>query len=114
LYDRINRRVDLMLEQGLVEETERLWRAGVFEVNATAAGAIGYKEILPYLQGHITLAQAAEDLKTATRRYAKRQLTWFSAKPYVKWVEMEKDGSLRSLDDVCKEILSLWETEVRA
>ena len=100
LYDRINRRVDLMLEQGLVEETERLWRAGVFEVNATAAGAIGYKEILPYLQGNITLAQAAEDLKTATRRYAKRQMTWFYAKPYVTWIDVDADGGVRTFEDI--------------
>lgn len=114
LYERINRRVDIMLADGLLEETRRLLDEGVFEVNQTAAQAIGYKELLGYLDGKETLTDAAENLKTATRRYAKRQLTWFSAKPYVKWVEMEKDGSLRSLDDVCKEILSLWETEVRA
>lgn len=114
LYERINRRVDIMLADGLLEETRRLLDEGVFEVNQTAAQAIGYKELLGYFDGKEILTDAAENLKTATRRYAKRQLTWFSAKPYVKWVEMEKDGSLRSLDDVCKEILSLWETEVRA
>ena len=114
LYERINRRVDIMLADGLLEETRRLLDEGVFEVNQTAAQAIGYKELLGYLDGKETLTDAAENLKTATRRYAKRQLTWFSAKPYVKWVEMEKDGSLRSLDDVCKEVLSLFETEVRA
>ena len=114
LYERINRRVDIMLADGLLEETRRLLDEGVFAVNQTAAQAIGYKELLGHFDGKETLTDAAENLKTATRRYAKRQLTWFSAKPYVKWVEMEKDGSLRSLDDVCKEILSLWETEVRA
>ena len=62
--------------------------------------------VLGYLRGEETLAEATESLKTATRRYAKRQLTWFSAKPYVSWVEMEKDGALRSLDDVCNEIVS--------
>ncbi len=82
LYGRINRRVDQMISEGLVEETEELRREGVFEKNRTAAQAIGYKEILPYCEGRIPLTQAAEDLKTATRRYAKRQITWFSAKPY--------------------------------
>ena len=106
LYDRINRRVDIMLADGLLEETQKLKDEGVFEVNLTAAQAIGYKELLGYFEGQETLAEATENLKTATRRYAKRQLTWFSAKPYVKWVEMEKDGNLRSLDDVCKEIIS--------
>ena len=114
LYERINRRVDMMLADGLLEETRRLLDEGVFARNQTAAQAIGYKEFLGYFDGNETLAEAAENLKTATRRYAKRQLTWFSAKPYVKWVEMEKDGSLRSLDDICNEILSLFETEVGA
>ena len=114
LYERINRRVDMMLADGLLEETRRLLDEGVFARNQTAAQAIGYKELLGYFDGNETLAEAAENLKTATRRYAKRQLTWFSAKPYVKWVEMEKDGSLRSLDDICNEILSLFETEVGA
>ena len=109
LYDRINRRVDIMLEEGLLEETQKLKSEGVFEVNLTAAQAIGYKELLGYLDGEETLAEATENLKTATRRYAKRQLTWFSAKPYVEWVEMEKDGALRTLDEVCREIISRFQ-----
>ena len=111
LYERINRRVDMMLADGLLEETKRLLDEGVFDVNLTAAQAIGYKELLGYLGGSETLTEAAENLKTATRRYAKRQITWFSAKPYVEWVEMEKDGELRSLDDVCEEIVSRFERE---
>ena len=111
LYERINRRVDSMLADGLLEETKRLLDEGVFEVNLTAAQAIGYKELLGYLGGSEPLTEAAENLKTATRRYAKRQITWFSAKPYVEWVEMEKDGELRSLDDVCEEIVSRFERE---
>ena len=106
LYDRINRRVDIMLAEGLLEETQTLKSEGVFEVNLTAAQAIGYKELLGYLNGEETLTEATENLKTATRRYAKRQLTWFSAKPYVEWVEMEKDGTLRTIDEVCDEIVS--------
>ncbi len=106
LYERINRRVDLMLADGLLEETQRLLDEGVFEVNLTAAQAIGYKELLGYLGGEETLAEATENLKTATRRYAKRQLTWFSAKPYVTWVDMERDGRLLTLDEVAGEIIS--------
>lgn len=83
LYRRIDARVDDMLRAGLVEETERLWRAGVFDCNATAAAAIGYKELLDFLDGKETLDDAVARLKMATRRYAKRQITWFSAKPYV-------------------------------
>lgn len=82
LYTRINSRVDAMIAEGLVEETEALRAEGVFEKNRTAAQAIGYKEILPYCEGRISLRDAAETLKMATRRYAKRQITWFSAKRY--------------------------------
>ena len=88
LYRRIDRRVDIMIEEGLVEETERLLGEGVFDKNATAAQAIGYKELLPYLRGSCSLDEATESLKMATRRYAKRQMTWFSARPYVKWLEL--------------------------
>ena len=109
LYERINRRVDMMLEDGLLEETKKLLEEGVFDVNLTAAQAIGYKELLGYLDGRETLTEATENLKTATRRYAKRQLTWFSAKPYVEWVEMEKDGTLRSLDEICTEIIARFQ-----
>ena len=110
LYERINRRVDMMLEDGLLEETKKLLEEGVFDVNLTAAQAIGYKELLGYLDGRETLTEATENLKTATRRYAKRQLTWFGAKTYVEWVEMEKDGTLRSLDEICTEIIARFQS----
>lgn len=83
LYRRIDARVDQMLADGLLEETAALEARGVFETNTTAAQAIGYKEILPYLHGECSLQAAVETLKKATRHYAKRQLTWFSAKSYV-------------------------------
>ena len=100
LYDRIERRVDVMLKEGLVEETERLMKAGVFETNATAAGAIGYKEILPYLEGNATLEAATAELKTATRRYAKRQMTWFYAKPYVNWIDADPADCKRTFEEI--------------
>lgn len=78
LYRRINERVDKMIASGLVEETKHLRDEGIFDANSTASQAIGYKEIIPYLDGVITLDEAVENLKTATRRYAKRQLTWFN------------------------------------
>ncbi len=106
LYGRINLRVDKMLLDGLLAETKALLDEGVFDVNLTAAQAIGYKELFGYLRGDETLSETIENLKTATRRYAKRQLTWFSAKPYVKWVNMEGDRRLRTLDEVCNEIIS--------
>lgn len=86
LYRRIDARVDRMIAAGLAEETAALDARGVFERNRTAAQAIGYKEILPCLRGECSLDEAAENLKLATRHYAKRQMTWFRAKPYVRWV----------------------------
>ncbi len=83
LYRRIDTRVDSMIEAGLAEETKRLYDEGVFRANSTAAQAIGYKELLPYVLGREALEESAEKLKIATRRYAKRQITWFSSKDYV-------------------------------
>ena len=84
LFDRINRRVDQMMAQGLLEETERLWKAGA--LRGTAAQAIGYKEIVPYLTGSAALADCVEDLKRASRNYAKRQLTWLRRDKRVNWM----------------------------
>ncbi len=89
LYDRINRRVDIMVEAGLEEETRRLLSEGVFEGTGTATQAIGYKELLGYIRGDMTLEEAKEELKTASRRYAKRQMTWFSAHSNVEWIDVE-------------------------
>ena len=100
LYRRIEARVLEMIEAGLVEETARLKAAGVFELSRTAAAAIGYKELLPYLAGACTLPEAAEQLKMATRRYAKRQITWFSARPYVTPLAVDHDGKLRNFEEI--------------
>lgn len=93
LYDRIDRRVEQMAAEGLADETRRLMDEGIFEKNHTAAQAIGYKEILAYCRGEEGLSEALERLKTATRRYAKRQMTWFSARPYVRWLDLTSDGA---------------------
>lgn len=84
LYERINRRVDVMLEQGLLEETERLYRGGFLK--GTAGQAIGYKELIPYLAGEDTLERCVEQLKRASRNYAKRQLTWLRRDSRVEWI----------------------------
>ena len=75
LYDRIDMRVDKMLEMGLVEETRAFYQK--LDANKTAVQAIGYKELFPYISGELDLKTAVENLKKATRNYAKRQLTWF-------------------------------------
>ncbi len=110
LYRRINLRVDLMLQQGLVEECRRLMEAGVFERSATAAQAIGYKELFPYLRGDLPLSDCAETLKMATRRYAKRQMTWFRMHGNVCWIDRTEettgDEMLRAAVNLCREFLA--------
>lgn len=90
-YARIEARVDEMLASGLLEETEKLLEMGIFEKNPTAAQAIGYKEMLGYVRGEMTLPDARERLCIATRQYAKRQVTWFGAKNYIETVELRPD-----------------------
>ena len=92
LYSRIDGRVDTMMSMGLLEETRGLLEEGVFNDNTTAAQAIGYKELLLHLQGQEDLNEAVERLKTATRHYAKRQMTWFGAKDYVHWINADQNG----------------------
>jgi len=85
LYQRINRRVDIMLEMGLVTEVENLLKMGISE-NTTAMQGIGYKEILSYLKGIVSLDEAVEQIKQGSRRYAKRQLTWFRRNNDIIWL----------------------------
>ncbi len=87
LYERINRRVDMMLKAGLEKECRAFYEN---ESASTANQAIGYKELKPYLDGEISLCEAAENLKMATRRYAKRQLTWFRRNEKIKWLFIDK------------------------
>ncbi|MBR2722381.1 MAG: tRNA (adenosine(37)-N6)-dimethylallyltransferase MiaA [Clostridia bacterium] len=103
LYDRIDRRVDEMIRAGLVEEARTLLARGVFDTNSTAAAAIGYKELFPHLRGEEPLEASIERLKVATRHYAKRQLTWFSAKGYVHWLEMAPDGAVIPMEQALDE-----------
>lgn len=108
LVERIDRRVDKMLEAGLIDETRRLEDEGVFAANQTAAQAIGYKEILPYIHGECTLDAAVERLKIATRQYAKRQMTWFSAKPYVNWLECDGIEDEKTYKKILKNALEVF------
>ena len=100
LYDRIDRRVDIMIEQGLVEETRRLLAGGVFERSQTASQAIGYKELFPYLRGEATLWSCVDELKRASRKYAKRQITWFSGKDYVNKVFVDDENGVKTFKNI--------------
>lgn len=83
LYERINRRVDLMFENGIIEETQNLIKKHGRIGNIV--DSIGYKEVLAYLDGVYTLEEAKDKLKQNSRNYAKRQLTWFRKNPNIKW-----------------------------
>ena len=85
LYDRINKRVDIMVEQGLIEEVENISKK--YKKYPTAMQALGYKEIKQYLDGHLTKEEAIEKVKQETRRYAKRQLTWFRKNKQTIWLD---------------------------
>lgn len=100
LYRRIDSRVDAMMAAGLEQETRALMAEGVFDKNSTAAQAIGYKELLPYCRGEVSLPQAVDALKMATRRYAKRQMTWFSAKEYVRWIDLEQNPNEKTFEEI--------------
>lgn len=82
LYDRINKRVDQMLEDGWLEEAKAVFNRR----HLNALNTVGYKELFQYLSGKITLEEATEKIKTNTRRFAKRQLTWFKKDAEIEWV----------------------------
>lgn len=108
LYGRIEKRVDQMIAEGLIEETRRLMDEGVFERSVTAAQAIGYKELFPYLRGEASLVSCVEELKAATRRYAKRQVTWFSGKDYAHKVYVDDGKQLKTFEDIVNISIKLF------
>lgn len=85
LYKRINKRVDIMIEQGLIEEVENLLKK--YNKFPTAMQGLGYKEVVEYLDKKITKEEMIEKIKMETRRYAKRQITWFKKIENVKWIQ---------------------------
>ncbi|SCG83371.1 tRNA delta(2)-isopentenylpyrophosphate transferase [Proteiniborus sp. DW1] len=88
LYERINRRVDNMIESGLIDEVKSLLAMGYSEDLVSMQG-LGYKEIVQYIKGNYSLDKAIEILKRDSRRYAKRQLTWFRREERIKWVNID-------------------------
>lgn len=88
LYERINRRVDMMFEQGLLQEVEALYKRGLLS-SKTASQAIGYKEFVPYFENGASLSDVSEIIKQETRRYAKRQMTWFKRNENIKWIKAD-------------------------
>lgn len=107
LYERIDRRVDQMMEEGLLEEVIRLKEAG-YSRDLVSMQGLGYKELLSYLDGEITLEEAVRIIKRDTRHFAKRQITWFKREPDVIWINKqtyhyEEDAVLAEMLDCLKE-----------
>ena len=108
LYSRIDSRVDAMIAEGLVEEARSLLSEGVFDLNRTAAQAIGYKELFGFLEGRETLDDAVETLKRSTRKYAKRQITWFSAKDYAISLPIDENKNIKSFEEIVNNAKKLF------
>ena len=102
LYKRINLRVDLMLEAGLLEEAKEFFK---LNPSKTAFNAIGYKELKPFIDGDLSFDVCIENLKRETRRYAKRQITWFKRNKNINWVFADKQSREAMLDSVDKLII---------
>lgn len=106
LYQRINARVDSMIEQGLLEEVRSLLKLG-YDPNLPSMQGLGYKELIPVIEGAVTLEEALELLKRRTRNYAKRQMSWFRREPTV-WFDIHDDEN-----NVACKILSFFEGRFR-
>lgn len=96
LYHRINHRVDLMVELGLLDECRMILEKG-YNLESQSLKAIGYKEIFPYLKGEETLENCLNQLKQNSRRYAKRQLTWFRNRMSVNWVDPFEEKDIQDM-----------------
>jgi len=105
LYQRIDRRVDIMVEKGLLDEVKELKKAGIGR-DTTAMQAIGYKELLDFLEGEISFDGAVDKIKQESRRYAKRQLTWFRRNPDINWVSIGDEKSIEAIIERCKSFLN--------
>ena len=101
LYERINKRVDAMIEAGLIDEVQSILDNG-HSKSLQALQTVGYREVINYFEGNFTRQEMIEKIKTNTRRYAKRQLTWFRRWEFIHWMDVENLG----VDGMRKEVLS--------
>lgn len=104
LYERINKRVDIMLERGLLEEVKGLLEQGVPR-DCTAMAAIGYKELVEHIEGKCSLEEAVKKIKQNSRRYAKRQLTWFRRYENAKWIYVDKCGDFGEVRQIATDFI---------
>ncbi len=103
LYDRINLRVDKMAKEGMVDEAFEFYKN---ERGNTVCQAIGYKELIPYFEEKATLDECLETLKRETRRYAKRQLTWFRRDERIHWIYLDETVGEKNIIDNCKKYIA--------
>ncbi len=109
LYNRINLRVDEMVKNGLIEEARALWQESGMK---TAANAIGFKELIPYFENKMTLDECIDKIKQETRRYAKRQLTWFRKNERIQWIILGEIAKKTEISEKSKKYIEnyrkLW------
>lgn len=111
LYERINKRVDLMMEKGLIQEVKSLLESGCTEDSQSMKG-IGYKEVIEYLKGINSYEKTVELIKQHSRNYAKRQLTWFRREEKLKWININPDSNLDELaDEIYKCTIKIFNEE---
>ena len=103
LYDRINERVDQMVAQGLVDEAYAVYQN---EALRTAYHAIGYKELIPYFDGVMSLEACIDKIKQETRQYAKRQLTWFRKNNQIQWIILDRFDKKQKIMEKCQKIIA--------
>ena len=107
LYNNINNRVDKMINDGLIEEVEGLIKDGL-TLEHQSMKAIGYRQILSYLNGDIKKEEAIEQIKRDSRRYAKRQYTWFKRYDFSKWIDVENKDIDTIVDMLCSDIFEKY------
>ena len=105
MWQRIDRRVDVMMEQGLADEVRRLLDSGL-DRRCTAMQAIGYKEMVQAVMTGGDVLEAAEEVKLRSRQYAKRQLTWFRRDERINWIYMDENLTEKNIIDNCKNVFA--------
>jgi len=113
LYSRVDKRVDKMIDAGLLCEARELYSRGYLSGDNTASGAIGYKELLPVLRGEEELGSAIEKIKLASRRYAKRQLTWFRHTDAIRVYLDTEEGEMRNISSVTAEVINIYKNNLQ-
>ena len=103
LYERINKRVDIMIEAGLIDEVKNI--ISKYQDMPTAMQGLGYKEVKEYLDGHLSKEEMIDKIKMETRRYAKRQLTWFKRIDNIIWIDGLKntEDNIKIIMEECSE-----------